>query len=471
MKKYLAVINGRKITTEKCVAIVSPITLKPYGEVSSLTKKEIDTAFTTARSQFAMWSALTLDARITYLDKWKEQMVANAAEIVELITYEVGKTKKDAQAELDRTIEYIDETFTEARKITTHIIGPDVTGIKNKTGHFFRVPKGVGVSISPFNYPINLAMSKIIPALVTGNTIVFKPATNGSLLGAFLGELTMGILPDGVFNVVTGRGSEIGDEIITNREIDFVSFTGSTRIGKRILDICPSKDVVLELGGKDPAIIVDATNLDYVADQIVLGGLSYSGQRCTAIKSIITTDAIADQLAPILVQKIEALQVGSPLDGAFIGPLISEGAAQFVQTLIDDAINKGGKVLTGNKVIDNLVYPTLIDNVTNTMQLFDEEPFGPLLPIIRVKNIDEAVMIANHSQYGLQASLFGENETELFELAQKINTGSVNINAKSQRGPDIFPFIGVRNSGFGVQGIVDALYSTTRIKGIVVNKR
>jgi glyceraldehyde-3-phosphate dehydrogenase (NADP+) len=144
MKKYLAVINGKKITTEKCVAIVSPITLKPYGEVSSLTKKDIDTAFTTARSQFAMWSALTLDARITYLDKWKEQMVANAAEIVELITYEVGKTKKDAQAELDRTIEYIDETFTEARKITTHIIGPDVTGIKNKTGHFFRVPKGVG---------------------------------------------------------------------------------------------------------------------------------------------------------------------------------------------------------------------------------------------------------------------------------------------------------------------------------------
>ncbi|KAJ3615478.1 hypothetical protein Zmor_016384 [Zophobas morio] len=398
-------------------------------------------------------------------------MDKNRGEIVDLIVYEVGKTKIDAAVELDRTIEYIDQTFAEAKKLTENIIGPDTHGIKSKFGHFYRVPKGVGVSISPFNYPINLAMSKIIPALVMGNTVVFKPATNGSLLGAFLGNLTIGVLPDGVFNTVTGRGSEIGDEIITNKEIDFVSFTGSTRIGQRILEICPSKDVVLELGGKDPAIIFDDSDLEFVADQIVSGGLSYSGQRCTAIKSVLTTNEIADKLIPTLVKKVEALKVGSPLDDAFITPLITESSAKFVESLITDAVAKGGKVLTGNKIERNLVYPTLIDNVTKDMELFDEEPFGPLIPIIRVKDFDEAITIANNSQYGLQASLFGKDEDQLFEIAKRINTGTVNINSRSQRGPDIFPFIGVRNSGFGVQGIVDAIYSTTRIKGIVVNKR
>ncbi|KAJ3615615.1 hypothetical protein Zmor_016283 [Zophobas morio] len=398
-------------------------------------------------------------------------MNENRDEIIELIMYEVGKTKKDATGELDRTIEYIDQTFEEAKKIAENIIGPDVHGIKNKFGHFMRVAKGVGVSISPFNYPINLAMSKIIPALVMGNTVVYKPATNGSLLGAFVGQLTIDILPNGVFNTVTGRGSEIGDEIITNKEIDFVSFTGSTRIGQRILEICPSKDVVLELGGKDPAIILDNSDLNFVADNIISGGLSYSGQRCTAIKSIITTNEIADELAPIVIKKVEDLKVGSPLDDAFITPLVTEAAAKYVGTLIEDAKAKGGKVLTGDRIERNLVYPTIIDNVTRDMELFDEEPFGPLIPIIRVKDFDEAIEIANNSQYGLQASLFGKDEDELYKLAMKINTGSVNINSRSQRSPDIFPFIGIRNSGFGVQGIIDALYSTTRVKGIVVNKK
>lgn len=471
MKKYLATINGKAIATEKTVSIISPITLEAYGEVSSLSKNDIDEAFKIARKNFLMWSELELGERISFIDQWKHKMDENRDEIIELIMYEVGKTKKDATGEWDRTIEYIDQTFEEVKKISENIIGPDVHGVKNKFGHFMRVPKGVGVSISPFNYPINLAMSKIIPALVTGNTVVYKPATNGSLLGAFVGSLTIGILPDGVFNTVTGRGAEIGDEIITNKEIDFVSFTGSTRVGRRILEICPSKDVVLELGGKDPAIIVDDSDLEFVADNIISGGLSYSGQRCTAIKSILTTNEIADQLVPILIKKVEALSVGSPLDNAFITPLVTESAAKFVGSLIDDAKTKGGKVLIGDRIEKNLVYPTIIDNVTKDMELFDEEPFGPLIPIIRVKDIDEAILIANNSQYGLQASLFGKDEEALYKLALKINTGSVNLNSRSQRSPDIFPFIGVRNSGFGVQGIIDALYSTTRIKGIVVNKR
>lgn len=471
MQKHFAVINGKKIETKKVVDVISPITLEKYGDVSSLSLDQIDEAYKIARSKFDYWKNLTIDDRIDFINSWKNKMIEQREKIARLIVYEVGKTMKDALTEFDRTVEYIDLTISEYKKIEPLVITPEIHGVKNKIGYFSRVAKGVGLSISPFNYPVNLAMSKIIPALLTGNTIVFKPASNGCLVGAFMGEISIGILPDGVFNVVTGRGSEVGDYIITNKEVDFISFTGSTSIGKRILDISPTKDVVLELGGKDPCIIVDDSDLNFVTDQIVQGGLSYSGQRCTAIKSIIATDDIIEKLKPILISKVNELKVGSPLENNFIAPLISEKAAEYVRLLINDAINKGGKVLIGNKFEKNLVWPTIVDYVNKNMKIFDEEPFGPLIPLIRVNNIDEAIDIANNSQYGLQACVFGNDEKKLLDIANKINTGTVNINSKSQRGPDIFPFIGIRNSGFGVQGIRDALISTTRIKGIVINKK
>jgi glyceraldehyde-3-phosphate dehydrogenase (NADP+) len=244
---------------------------------------------------------------------------------------EVGKGYKDALVEVQRTIEYMTETFIQAIQLEPLKLDGANYGAPNKQATFNRVAKGVGVAISPFNYPINLAMSKIAPALVMGNTLVFKPATQGSLIGAKIGELAVEAgLPAGIFNVVTGRGREIGDVIVTNSEIDFISFTGSVGVGKHLLDIASSKDVVLELGGKDPAIVLDANNLEKYANEIVSGAFSYSGQRCTAIKRVLTTNEIADQLVPLLITKINKLSVGKPKDNADITPLIDLKSADFV---------------------------------------------------------------------------------------------------------------------------------------------
>ncbi|SYV95704.1 NADP-dependent glyceraldehyde-3-phosphate dehydrogenase, partial [Mycoplasma putrefaciens] len=244
---------------------------------------------------------------------------------------EIAKSYKDCLTEVIRSIEYIDQTFIEARNLKTLIIDASKYGAKNKIGTFIRVAKGVGVAISPFNYPINLSLAKIIPALVTGNSIVFKPATQGSLIGARLGELAYQAgLPKGVLNVVTGRGREIGDLLITNPLIDFISFTGSVEVGKRLLEISSTKDVVLELGGKDPALVLDTDNLEKYASEIVSGAFSYSGQRCTAIKRVLTTNQIADQLVELLKQKIDKLTVGLPQNNADITCLIDNKSADFV---------------------------------------------------------------------------------------------------------------------------------------------
>ncbi|AGJ90881.1 NADP-dependent glyceraldehyde-3-phosphate dehydrogenase [Mycoplasma putrefaciens] len=470
MYKFKALINGKLYDNNKDLQITNPVDNSVAGVVPSLTKQEIDQAFLSAKQVQKNWENTDLEARIAIINKWKELIDQNKEQLANIMMSEIAKSYKDCLTEVIRSIEYIDQTFIEARNLKTLIIDASKYGAKNKIGTFIRVAKGVGVAISPFNYPINLSLAKIIPALVTGNSIVFKPATQGSLIGARLGELAYQAgLPKGVLNVVTGRGREIGDLLITNPLIDFISFTGSVEVGKRLLEISSTKDVVLELGGKDPALVLDTDNLEKYASEIVSGAFSYSGQRCTAIKRVLTTNQIADQLVELLKQKIDKLTVGLPQNNADITCLIDNKSADFVWQLINDAKTKGAKIVTGDHRDNNLIYPTLVDYVTTDMKLAWEEPFGPVLPIIRVDSVEQMIEIANQSKFGLQASIYSSNLEKALAIAKQLEVGTVNINGKSQRGPDVFPFLGVKNSGFGVQGIIDTLLFSTRYKGIVIN--
>lgn len=470
MYNFEAIINNEFITTEKKVEIINPDGLKVIGTVSALNGEQINAAFQAARKAQKSWEQQTLSQRITILQNWAKIIEQNQEQIAQVMMEEIGKGYKDALTEVVRTLEYMQTTFDLAQQMVDNPLIYDLPALK-KHATFDRVAKGVGLAIAPFNYPFNLAMSKIAPALVMGNTIVFKPATNGSLVGSLLGKLAVvANLPAGIFNVVTGRGREIGDIISQNPEIDFISFTGSVEVGHHLMKISSSKDLVLELGGKDPAIILDNTNLDKVANEIVNGGLSYSGQRCTAIKRVLTTNAIADELGPILKAKIEALTVGHPVDNAFITPIIDMKAADFVWDLIQDAKKAGATIITGDKKEANLIYPTLVDHVTVDMKLAWEEPFGPVIPIIRLDSVEEMIKVANASDFGLQASIFSSDIDLALKVAKQIEVGTININSKSQRGPDIFPFLGIKNSGHGVQGIEQTLLSVTRYRGIVINK-
>lgn len=227
--------------------------------------------------------------------------------------------------------------------------------------------------------------------------------------------------------------------------------------------------LLMELGGKDAAIVLEDADLDVAASNIVAGAYSYSGQRCTAVKRILVVDKVADKLLEKVKAKVEALKVGNPVDGADVVPLIDMKSADFVWELIEDAKAKGAKLILGGNREENLIYPTLFDNVTTDMRLAWEEPFGPVLPIIRVKDKDEAIEIANKSEYGLQSSVFTENINEAFYVADRLEVGTVQVNNKTERGPDHFPFLGVKASGIGTQGIRYSIEAMSRPKATVIN--
>ena len=238
----------------------------------------------------------------------------------------------------------------------------------------------------------------------------------------------------------------------------------------RISKITNMVPLLMELGGKDAAIVLKDADLKLAAKNIVEGAYSYSGQRCTAVKRVLVEENIADKLVEEIKLLVMNLKVGDPREeGVSIVPLIDDKAVNFVWKLIEDARNKGAHLILGGKREENIIYPTLFDYVTTDMRLAWEEPFGPVLPIIRVKDKDEAIKIANESQYGLQSSVFTNDLDNAFYIANKLEVGAVQINNKTERGPDHFPFLGVKSSGIGVQGIKYSIESMTRRKGIVIN--
>ena len=454
------------------IAIVSPYLKTSIGSVQALTQDEVNQCIQSAKAAQPDWSLISIYDRAHYLHAWGDELLNMKEELATIMMKEVGKAYQDAIKEVERTADLIHYTVEEA----IHLSGESLNGehfpggSRSKLAVIERVPLGVVLAISPFNYPVNLAAAKLAPALITGNTVIFKPATQGSISGTKMIEaLAKTNLPAGVLNLVTGKGSVIGDYLIEHDDIALVTFTGGTSTGERIAQKAKMIPLVMELGGKDPAIICEDANLELAAKQIVSGAYSYSGQRCTAIKRVLVHRSVADELVSLIQSEVEKLSVGSPEVNATIVPLIDEQSADFVQGLIDDALEKGATLVLGNKREENLIYPTLLDHVTKEMRIAWEEPFGPVLPIIRVDSQEEAIEIANASEYGLQASVFTQNLDKALTIARKLETGSIQINGRTERGPDHLPFIGIKKSGLGIQGVRRSIESMTREKVIILN--
>lgn len=457
------------------IDIKSPLSNKVIGQVPAMTQEQVHTVIQKAKESIGVWNNTSIYERVEYLYKVAELLLKNEKKLVELLIEEVGKDRKSAKSEVVRTADFIRFTADTAKNLQGQNIHADrfPGGSKGKFAITSREPVGVVLAISPFNYPINLATSKIAPALVGGNTVVFKPATQGCLSGSFLAELFIEAgLPEGVLGLVTGKGSEIGDYVVTHPDINFINFTGSTEVGKNIAKQAEMIPLLMELGGKDAAIVLEDADLDLAANHIISGAFSYSGQRCTAIKRVLVLEEVADQLVHKLGQRIKMLKVGNPMEvegDVDVVPLINKASADFVESLIEDAKQKGAKLIYGGKREENLIEPTLFDYVTEKMRIAWEEPFGPVLPIIRVSSIEEIIKIANASEYGLQSSVFTSHISRAFEIAGKLEVGTVQINNKTERGPDHLPFLGVKSSGVGVQGISYSIEAMTRIKSTVIN--
>ena len=470
MTRYQNLVNGKWKSAEKEITIYSPINQEELGTVPAMTQAEVDEAMKAARAALPAWRALSAVERAAYLHKTAAILERDKEEIGTILAKEVAKGIKAAIGEVVRTADLIRYAAEEGLRITGQAMegGGFEAASKNKLAVVRREPVGVVLAIAPFNYPVNLSASKIAPALIAGNVVMFKPPTQGSISGLLLAKaFEEAGIPAGVFNTITGRGSEIGDYIIEHKEVNFINFTGSTPIGERIGRLAGMRPIMLELGGKDAAIVLEDADLEHAAKQIVAGAFSYSGQRCTAIKRIIVLESVADTLATLLQAEVAKLTVGDPFDNADITPVIDTASADFIWGLIEDAQEKGAQALTPIKREDNLLWPMLFDQVTKDMKVAWEEPFGPVLPIIRVASVEEAIAFANESEFGLQSSVFTNDFKKAFEIAEKLEVGTVHINNKTQRGPDNFPFLGVKGSGAGVQGIKYSIEAMTNVKSIV----
>ncbi|VLK50665.1 NADP-dependent glyceraldehyde-3-phosphate dehydrogenase [Streptococcus pneumoniae] len=467
MTRYQNLVNGKWKSSEQEITIYSPINQEELGTVPAMTQTEADKAMQAARAACIALSAIE---RAAYLHKTAAILERDKEKIGTILAKEVAKGIKAAIGEVVRTADLIRYAAEEGLRITGQAMegGGFEAASKNKLAVVRREPVGIVLAIAPFNYPVNLSASKIAPALIAGNVVMFKPPTQGSISGLLLAKaFEEAGIPAGVFNTITGRGSEIGDYIIEHKEVNFINFTGSTPIGERIGRLAGMRPIMLELGGKDAALVLEDADLEHAAKQIVAGAFSYSGQRCTAIKRVIVLESVADKLATLLQEEVSKLTVGDPFDNADITPVIDNASADFIWGLIEDAQEKEAQALSPIKREGNLLWPVLFDQVTKDMKVAWEEPFGPVLPIIRVASVEEAIAFANESEFGLQSSVFTNDFKKAFEIAEKLEVGTVHINNKTQRGPDNFPFLGVKGSGAGVQGIKYSIEAMTNVKSIV----
>lgn len=412
-----------------------------------------------------------LEQRINKLYKLCDLLNLHLDELSKIMSAEIGKRILDCKQEIKRSIVYIQDTIKwyQEHYLDFEIINDNTwTHNDHKTGLFKRIPLGVVLGIVPFNFPINLLITKMAPAYLTGNAVIIKCSSKARLTTSYFSSL---VYKAGIDNNMIQIIDYSGDnQLIDNNVINMISFTGSSLVGDMISKICYNKAIVLEMGGKDACLVLDDANLNEVVNDIIKGAFSFNGQRCTAIKKVLISKVSHDKLIELLVEKINKLSIGSSLDDNDITPMIDNKSIYYLCELARDAQSKNAKIIPELKYDNKYFYPCIVDNANEKMRICHEEQFGPLLPIQTYESLDHAIEIINASKYGLQCSIYTKNEKLFFELANKIDVGTINWNGPSSRGPDIFPFLGVKQSGFGVQGIKDALESMTRIKGYVINK-
>jgi glyceraldehyde-3-phosphate dehydrogenase (NADP+) len=454
--------------------IRSPVDGSLVGKVHEFTPEEIEAVLSAAHEHQPGWAEQPLDARARLMSAAADRMEARVDELAELLLMEVAKARKDSRDEVLRSADFIRYTAEEAKRVVGDAQFSDSfpRQSRNKLSISYRVPLGCVLAIPPYNYPINLAVSKIVPGLVAGNAVVLKPPTQGALSGTVLVDVFHEVgVPSAVLHAVTGRGSRIGDLLVQHKDVDMISFTGSTETGQALAKKAAMIPLMLELGGKDAAIVLGDADLDAAATDIVAGAFAYSGQRCTAVKRVLVVESVADELVQRLEERVRSLSVGDPRDDCTVTPLVDPSSAEGAVLMTEQAVNKGARLVVGGTREGSLVSPTLLDHVTPDMDVAWVEPFAPVLPVIRVQHAAEAVRLANASEYGLQAAIFSNDVNAAMHLSLSLDVGTVQINGRTARGPDHFPFLGTKSSGMGTQGVRYSIEAMTRLKSMVFNMR
>jgi aldehyde dehydrogenase (NAD+) len=467
---YKMYINGEWIDSDsgETFTRLNPATLETIGEFQKGDEKDIDKAVDVAEDAFEIWSEMPAPKRGEILFKIAQLLQKNKEELAKIVTIEMGKVLMEARGDVQ---EAIDMTFLMAGE-GRRLFGKTTTSeLKDKFAMATRRPLGVVGLITPWNFPIAIPSWKIMPALICGNTVVFKPSSNTPLCAIkFVEILEKAGIPKGVINLVTGPGSTAGMHLVGHKKVRGISFTGHRDTGAEILRIAGIKKVGLELGGKNPIIIMDDADLNLALDGVIWGGYGTTGQRCTAASRVIIHEKIKNKFEKMLVERIKKLKLGNGLYAKTdIGPLVNQAAQDKSKSYVDIGLKESAKLLIGGhipKIKGYFFEPTLFSNCSIDMRIAQEEIFGPVVSLITTKNLNEAIEIANSVEYGLSSAIYTNNIRNAFKAIEKLEAGITYVNASTVGAEVHLPFGGVKYSGTAREGGWAAIEEFSELKTV-----
>ena len=467
-RKLKNLIEGVWVDSNNKIEVTNPYTNEIIGTVPQMGIEQVKTAID---ALYNYQPTLTAYQRSEILKGTATEIKSKIDELAYGISLESGMSIKDSMKEVGRSINLLNVAAEEAKRIIGEQLPSDIDlSGTDKIIMAMRFPVGLISAIVPFNRPLNQVVVKVAPGFAAGNKIIIKPTERTPLSAIrFVQIMLNNGLPSKMISIVTGKSSEIGNELVSNQKIDMVTFTGSTEIGRKLSNIAGIKKLTMELGGNDPLIVLEDGDLDKAVKLASIGAYSNAGQACRGIKRIIVIESIADVFAKKLKDETEKITCGDPFDPkTTIGTIIDENAAIEVENAVKKAIADGAKVLCGNKREGALFTPTVVDHVKHDSAMVLNETFGPIAPIIRVKNLEEACRIANQTEFGLQSGIVTNNLENIRYCIKNLKMGAVNINEGPHHDMPNIPFGGVKQSGIGREGIRYAIQEMTYIKCVVM---
>ena len=422
-----------------------------------------------------LWPTMKVTDRIQCMENFVTQMKATRSEVVKYLMWEIGKSLPDSEKEFDRTVEYIYDTIEDYKQLDRN--SARFTKSQGVNAMVRRGPLGVVLCLGPYNYPLNETFALLIPAIIMGNTVIFKPAKHGVLLITPLLEAFQNSFPKGVINIIYGRGRDVASPIMKSGKVAVLALIGNSTSAIALQDQHPNKNrlrLILGLEAKNPAIILPDADLDLAIQECITGTLSFNGQRCTALKVVYVHESIATEFNRRFAEKVDAMPFGNPWEkGVLLTPLPEKEKPNYIKGLIEDAQMHGATILNakGGQLSENYIFPAVLFPVNKKMRLYHEEQFGPVIPIMTFKDIQEPLDDMAESNYGQQVSLFGKDIRTIAPLIDTLVNlvCRVNLNSSCQRGPDIYPFTGRKDSAVGTLSIHDALRSFS-IRTFVASK-
>jgi acyl-CoA reductase-like NAD-dependent aldehyde dehydrogenase len=474
MQEYKLFINGEWVESGSGEIFddINPATLEIIGKLHKASQEDVKSAVDSAERTFETWSSTPAPQRARILFRAARMLEEQKEELARLMTIEMGKVLKEARGDVQEAIDIAYYAAGEGRRLLGETTPSE---LPDKFCMTIRRPIGVVGLITPWNFPIAIPAWKIMPALIAGNTLVLKPASDTPILSIELTRILHEAgLPRGVLNLVMGEGSTVGSAIVHNKKIRAVSFTGSLETGKWILGEAARdmKKVSLELGGKNPIIVMDDADLDLAVEGIIWGAFGTSGQRCTAASRVIVHEKIFSALSKKIIERTKGLRLGNGLlETTDVGPVINNSQLEKIARYVDIGKKEGAKLVLGGKIAKPLpgyfFEPSIFTDVTPDMRIAQEEIFGPVVSLIRAENLDEAIKFANSVEYGLSSSIYTENMRNAFKAIEKIEAGITYINASTIGAEIHLPFGGVKSTGNGTREAgTTAIEEFTEIKTV-----